>query len=248
MKKAIREEFYGYPGEKPSGVLGMLRRLVLYPKYWQFRIIGYDIIPFKGEGRILDVGCGPGWLLRDLRDQGWDVYGVDFSPVAVEYARNRGLNVKCGDLLEAAYKDEFFDAVLFNHSLEHVYDPISTMQEVRRILKPGGLVYIIIPNAGSFEARVFGKWWVGWDVPRHLFHFNKQTVTTLLDKTGFRLLYIRDGFTRSHLLGSLDYVHKHVFRRERKHGFLVRRVASWVCFAAGHLGYGSEIKILAEKA
>jgi SAM-dependent methyltransferase len=252
QKKGIRKEFYGYPegpGTRRSGLARALRRLVLFPEYCHLKFAGRDIIPFRGEGRILDVGCGPGKVLRVLRDQGWDGYGVDFSPVAVEYARNEhGLNVTLGNLFEAAYKDAFFDVVVFNHSLEHMYNPVETLREVYRILKPGGLRLINIPNAGSFEARVFGKWWVQWDVPRHLFHFTKETMAQLLSKTGFRLLKIKDGVGTSFFLGSMDYIYKYVLQSNARHGkFLRHFVASPICLLAGHLGYGSEMKVYAEK-
>ncbi len=250
QKKAIREEFYNYPAPQRSGLQRLLRRLVLYPEYWHLRFSGRDPLPFRGEGRILDVGCGPGKLLRVLREQGWDVYGVDFSPLAVEYARSKhNLNVTLGELATAGYKDNFFDVVMFSHSLEHIYEPVETLREVHRILRPGGLLMICIPNAGSLEARVFGKWWVQWDVPRHLFHFTKATMAQLLSKAGFRLVGIKDGVGRSFFLGSVDVVYRFVFRWNRKHGGVMRHlVATPLCQLFGMLGYGSEMRVFAEKA
>ena len=71
---------------------------------WHLRFAGRDILPFESQGRLLDVGCGPGRLLQELRGQGWDVYGVDFSPVAVSRAQSIGLNVKECDLLTAGFR------------------------------------------------------------------------------------------------------------------------------------------------
>jgi 2-polyprenyl-3-methyl-5-hydroxy-6-metoxy-1,4-benzoquinol methylase len=250
LKKGIREEFYGYPRSRSSGpIRRILRRLLLYPEYWHLKLAGREIIPFRGAGRILDVGCGPGKLLRVLRDDGWDAYGVDFSQIAVDHARRvHGLNVKLGDLREAAYDEAFFDVVIFNHVLEHVYNPVETLQEVHRILKPGGLLVINIPNAGSFEARVFGRWWVQWDVPRHLYHFTKKTMQSLLSTTRFRLIEVKQGSGTSFFLGSVDAVYKHVFRSRRKHGLIMRRfIAKPVCQTVALLGFGSEMKVYAEK-
>lgn len=254
LKNAIREEFYGYPcrsGTTWSGFARFWRRLLLYPEYWHLRLTGRDtaIIPFRGKGRILDVGSGPGQVLRMLREQGWDAYGVDFSPVAVEYARRKhGLNVTLGDLFQAGYKDAFFDVVLFNHALEHMYNPVATLREVHRILKPGGLLMINIPNACSFEAWLFGEYWTQWSPPQHLCHFTKQTITRLLALTGFHPVKIRDGLGTSFFLGSVDSVLKDRLQTTIRCGKLTKvLVAKPFCLLIGLFGYGSEMKVYAEK-
>jgi SAM-dependent methyltransferase len=247
MKKGIREEFYGYPATSRSRVARLLRCIALYPEYWHLRFAGRDILPFKGQGRLLDVGCGPGRLLQELRGQGWEVYGVDFSSVAVSRAQSVGLNVKEGDLLTAGFESNFFDVVIFSHSLEHVYDPVATLQEARRVLKPGGWVLLYLPNAGSAEARLFGEWWVAWDPPRHLFHFDKRSSARLLEMAGFRVVKTKTSTSKSSFLGSADCYSQHVVKSQRKHGSFLRHVAGVGCLVLGHLGYGGELKVMAEK-
>ncbi len=252
LKEGIREEFYGYPsrtGRKRSTAARFFRKVLLYPEYVHLRFAGRDILPFHGEGRLLDVGCGPGKLLRVLRDWGWDTYGVDFSPVAVEYARKKhNLKVDLGTIHDAKYPANHFDVVMFNHCLEHVYDPIESLMEAHRILKPGGVLQITIPNADSFEAHVFGKWWVQWDVPRHLHHFTRTTMSRTLVKTGFQPVTIGTGTGTAFMLGSIDYVYKHVLGWKRRVGKLIKHlVARPLCIVMGHLGRGSEMKVLAEK-
>lgn len=247
LKKGIREEFYGYPGAPRRWWRRLVRRLVLYPEYWHLRLVGREILPFRGEGRLLDVGCGPGRLLQELRDQGWDVHGVDFSPVAVERARSVGLNVQHCDLLTAGFEKNYFDVVLFNHSLEHMFDPAATLREAFRVLKPGGAVMIYLPNAGSAEAALFGQWWVAWDPPRHLFHFTKQSLARMLEQVGFRAVTVRTSLGKSSFLGSVDRVYRHVLGSRRRHGSLLRHAAGLLCLVFGYFGYGSDLRAVAEK-
>ncbi len=247
LKKGIREEFYGYPGVQRSWLARAVRRVLLYPEYCHLRLVGRDILPFRGQGRLLDVGCGPGRLLQELREQGWDVQGVDFSSTAVSRAQRVGLNVRQGDLLTVGFDDNCFDVVLFSHSLEHVFDPVATLREARRILKPGGRLLLFLPNAGSAEAALFGQWWVAWDPPRHLFHFDKGSVTRLLDKAGFGIVEIRTGTSKSSFLGSIDCAYQNVLRTPKKHGGLLRHTAGIGCLVLGHLGYGGDLKVVAEK-
>lgn len=252
LKEGIREEFYDYPqrnGFPRSTMSRILRKLFLYPEYIHLRLVGREILPFRGKGRILDVGCGPGKLLRVLRDWGWDTYGVDFSPAAVNFAREKyQLNVDLGTIFDPRYASNYFDMVMFNHSLEHVYDPVDTLIEAYRILKPGGTLLITIPNADSFEACVFGKWWIQWDPPRHLYHFTRKTMSRMLIDTGFNCIRIDTGKSGTFFLGSVDYVYKYVLGVNRRSGkFMKHLVARPVCWLMGQVGFGTELKVSAEK-
>ncbi len=91
-------------------------------------------------GRILDVGCGLGYLLSGLRE-GWEKYGIEVSRFAAQHAQAWG-RIFVGELHEAQFPDEHFDVVVMHHVIEHMEDPISTILEVRRILKPGGILLL----------------------------------------------------------------------------------------------------------
>jgi len=149
--------------------------------------------------------------------------------------------------LTAGFKEDWFDVVLFNHSLEHVYDPAATLSEALRILKPGGAVVIYLPNAGSAEAALFDRWWVAWDPPRHLYHFTKCSLTRLLEQTGYRTVSIRTSLGKSTTLRSVDRVYRHVLNSPKQHGSLMRHGAGPLCLLFGHLGYGGDLHAVAEK-
>jgi len=140
----------------------------------------------NNPGRILDVGCATGILLNGMQRRAWECYGVEPDQKAAEYARKRfGLEVCHGYLEETAFPDNYFDVVTLMDVLEHVYDPVSTLREVHRILKPDGYFIGTLPNADAWERFWFGPCWVGWDVPRHYHVFAPLTIRKLLDAHGF---------------------------------------------------------------
>jgi 2-polyprenyl-3-methyl-5-hydroxy-6-metoxy-1,4-benzoquinol methylase len=145
-------------------------------------------LPTK-RGRVLDVGCSTGSFLEAMRRRGnWETYGVEINVEVAEYARSAvGLNVFPGSLQQAEYPDGFFDAVTLWNVLEHLHEPYQTLLEVARILKPGGLVAASIPNPDCIEAKVFGLYWAGWDAPRHLTIFARETIRQMLIQAGFEV-------------------------------------------------------------
>ena len=193
VKARLLEKYYAHPPAAP-GNGGVLERLLsgplLYPLHLYFRLSGRDpsMIPFVGEGKILDVGCGLGLALAAYRERGWIPFGVELSPVASRYAREvLGLTVHQGELVDARFPSESMDVIQFRHTLEHMPSPSVELKEAYRILRPPGLLVVMVPNAAGLDARVFGRWWVAWDLPRHLFHFTPRTAAALLAKAGFRV-------------------------------------------------------------
>lgn len=122
-----------------------------------------------GAGRLLDVGCATGIFLDGMRRMGWQVSGIEPSEPAARYARERfGLEVFSGLLEEAPYPAASFDAITLWDVLEHVHDPRRTLADLARLLRPGGLLVLSLPNPDSLEARFLREHWLGWDLPRHL--------------------------------------------------------------------------------
>lgn len=137
------------------------------------------------NGRVLDVGCGGGQILANLQRFGWNVEGVDFDPLAVAAARERGVTVRLGSLADQHYSEESFDAVIMSHLIEHVPDPVSLIRECHRILKPGGRLVMVTPNTQSLSHRLFGRAWRGLEPPRHLYIHSGSSLAAVSRDGGF---------------------------------------------------------------
>lgn len=133
----------------------------------------------------LEVGCATGAFLFTLRNAGYDAQGVELVPEAAAAARSAGFAVFSGELLEAEFPSEQFDDIFAWMVLEHVPNAVATVAEVFRLLKPGGWFCFSVPNRACLEPWLLGKYWKGYDLPRHLHHFTPVTVRQLLSSAGF---------------------------------------------------------------
>ena len=151
------------------------------------------IIRHKKKGRLLDVGCSTGNFLEIMNNiPGWEVHGVEPNPQASKYARNQlGLNVITGLVDDVEYPNEYFDVITMWHVIEHLKDPLITLQRLQKLIKPDGLLAITTPNLDSFDARIFGKYWIGYELPRHYFVFSLESLNDILVQAGFKLLEAR---------------------------------------------------------
>lgn len=143
--------------------------------------------PFVPDGHLLEIGCAGGVYLAGMRELGWNVQGVEIDSVAAEFARDEyGLCVQTGDaqLVLPQFPDGSFDVVTMWHVLEHFHDPIAILTEVQRILKPGGMLMLELPNYASPLAALLGEFWFPLEIPRHLYHFTPWTLQAMLAKVG----------------------------------------------------------------
>ncbi|MEK7743417.1 MAG: class I SAM-dependent methyltransferase [Elusimicrobiota bacterium] len=163
---------------------------------------------FLKGGRLLDVGCALGYFLNAARVD-FEVTGVEPSVWAADQARSRfKVEVRTGTLLEQSFPDGSFDAVTMIDVLEHLGDPASMLDEVRRVLKPGGLLYLVTPDIDSLSARLLRGYWWGLR-PAHLYYFSRRTLDSLLRKKGF------------------DPALSHSFGRIFSYGYWASRLASY---------------------
>ncbi len=195
VRRSLLEQCYHYPTRgdsspaRANGLLSLTRRTCLRIERSRLRVIGREaaIIPFVGRGRLLDVGCGTGGGLASLREQGWDVTGIELNSAAALLARQRvDGRIHIGDFEEVSLAGECFDVIRFCHSLEHLPSPRRALEKAHRLLQPGGLLWIEVPNAASLERRIFGRHWFAWGLPEHLYHFTPRTLARLLACTSFR--------------------------------------------------------------
>ena len=135
---------------------------------------------------LLDIGCGSGTFLHLARRRGFVPHGMDVSARAAALAQAQyDLPVRQGDIGSDVWKGRGFDFVTMFHALEHLPDPGKALAYAGGLLKPGGSLILQVPNAASFQARLFGPRWYGLDVPRHLINFTPQSLLLLLEQAGF---------------------------------------------------------------
>ncbi len=139
-------------------------------------------------GRMIDVGCGSGEYLSQMRHLGWEVEGIEPDARAVGRARNvHGLKVQCAVPEEGRFPLGSFDLVTMIHVIEHVHDPAELVATCRRWLKPGGRLIVVTPNSSSLGRRWFGRNWFAWEVPRHLSIFSPHLLALTTKKAGLKV-------------------------------------------------------------
>jgi SAM-dependent methyltransferase len=149
---------------------------------------------FPKGGSILDVGCASGYFLESLGEQ-WGRYGLEIFHVAAQRARARGkISIHECDIASAGFASGSFDVVCTFDVVEHLSEPMSFFQEVRRVLKPGGWLLLGTGDSRSFGARLSGRRWAYLAIPEHLSFFNARSLRDALRKAGFSQI----DFTRIH--------------------------------------------------
>lgn len=186
LKVFLLRWYYGCPVDGPAPprwLRAMLAPFLFWPALGSLK----TALPYHGQGRILDVGCGNGRWLRALQEFGWHVQGVELDPDAARAANDLGVPTFCGTLHDAHFPDASFDVVRLHYVFEHLTNPGETLDEIRRVLAPGGRCYIRIPNIRSCTFSWFGTYWFPLDVPRHVVHYSPRSFTRLVTAHGLRV-------------------------------------------------------------
>jgi SAM-dependent methyltransferase len=134
-----------------------------------------------GGARVLEIGAGDGRLVARLREAGFEARGAEPSPSARARAAARGIELAA----QAQAAEGSQDAVVLWHVLEHLPEPLATLEQARRWLRPPGQLLVAVPNLGSLQAAIGGDRWFHQDVPRHRTHFTARGLALLLARAGF---------------------------------------------------------------
>jgi 2-polyprenyl-3-methyl-5-hydroxy-6-metoxy-1,4-benzoquinol methylase len=147
----------------------------------------------RNRPRVLDAGCATGLFMGVARDAGWDVEGLDISEFALSRARERGFQVRHGTLPDPSLPANAYDAITLWDVIEHVPDPAAVVRECQRLLKPGGVLAMSTPDAGSVPARMLRGKWLGFrSIDEHLYFFSRATMTAMLSRAGLRVVRYHD--------------------------------------------------------
>lgn len=142
----------------------------------------------KKEGLLMDVGAGTGDFLQVAQLNGWEAYGVEPNDLARERAHQKGVSVYKSLSVQ---RDPIYDVVTYWHVFEHLRDLGQSIDEVSAALKPGGWLVIAVPNYRSLDARHYKEFWAAYDVPRHLWHFSKESIRHLFSPRGYTLVSVK---------------------------------------------------------
>lgn len=187
--KTLYESHYNFPALSEAAAKAYTdrrERFLMSPLYQLMLAVDGDISfhAARGSGRLLDVGCNEGRGLALYRRNGFAAEGLELNSVAAATARARGFVVHEADLHDFKPAQPY-DRVVLSNVLEHALDPRQMLGDVHRLLKPGGEVWISLPNNHSWLRRLFGRAWINWHVPFHITHFSADRLRRLLAECGF---------------------------------------------------------------
>ena len=190
--KQLHETYYNFGSE--SGKTYTKMRKIFFNslafRLWMAMDGDISFYSFRGRGQLLDVGCNEGRGLVFYSMNGFSPEGLELNERAAKSARMAGFIVHTKPI-EEFQPAKLFDVVVLSNVIEHSLNPKEMLKNVRRILKPEGLLLISCPNSQSWLRCLFRRSWINWHVPFHLFHFSSKTLNQLLKSSGFEIKDLR---------------------------------------------------------
>ena len=149
----------------------------------------FSIIKKYSKGKnLLDIGCGTGELLYYCSKNGYQVQGIEPNLKARKFASEKYDLKISEDLYSEFLANNSFDCITLWHVLEHVDQPIETLNQISKLLTPGGTLIIAVPNSNSWDAIHYKNYWAAYDLPRHLSHFTHQTLKYFIEQNKYSLI------------------------------------------------------------
>lgn len=191
--------------------------------------------------RYLDVGCSTGFVVEAARERGWEAIGTDLNPSAIAFGVSRGLDLRTTTLEDGGFEPASFDAVSLFDVLEHLLEPVATLRAAAQLLRPGGIVFLYVPNFDSASRLLMGKdahfiW------PTH--HLNYYTPVTIAD------LLTREGLTVEYIATEGLDIADYLWYRREVHGesdAAVERIGDVLQFLANAGAYGKNLRAVGRK-
>lgn len=194
------------------------------------RLNGFETFSDKKINKFLDLGCGTGEMLVDARNREWDAYGVDITDHRIEGAKDESIIFFLGNIFDAKYPDDFFDCIYMDSVLEHVTEPIRYLNELNRILKKSGVLYIGIPNEdalfNSFKKiilTIIGKKGEAsrlqpFVTPYHIGGFNYKSLNTAITLSKFKIIKFKNFASKT------DFLNYNFLSKEFSKAFIISMI------------------------
>jgi len=147
---------------------------------------------YAKKGKMLDIGCNIGTFLKAAKESGWDCYGTDINKKVKGECIKKGIKFYAKPLQKIKFKGNFFDVVVMDDLIEHVHSPKSLLKEVVRILKPGGLIFIVTPDVESVTFKVLKKRWHHLKPKEHIVYFSRVTIRRLLEIYDLKIVFMKN--------------------------------------------------------
>lgn len=144
-------------------------------------------IPSIKTGRLLEAGAASGEYLIKMKEMGWQVQGIEFSDYAASNARDLGLDVQTGRIEDSSFSKDYFDLIVGWMVIEHLHDPNSFFKAAKSYIKQDGYLVFSIPDCDSISRKIFRQYCYDLHLPAHLYHYNSNTITKMLQKNGWNV-------------------------------------------------------------